>query len=135
MMGSPSQRRLAWHHRSVSASAEGADTSPLAMTPSWAQRLAPLLTLGDVKCRPALRRALERELDGRVARRVREALRDLGDANTERKRLADDLETLRGEIAELKARFSKLEVKHGGKHGEDSPASAPARKRKGKKRA
>jgi aminopeptidase N len=96
--------------------------------------ISALLTLGDVKCRPALRRALERELDGRVARRIREALRDLGDTNTERKRLADDLETLRGELAELKARFSKLEVKHGAKHGEESRAGTPARKKKGKKR-
>jgi aminopeptidase N len=71
-----------------------------------------LLQLGDTKARGPLRRALERELDGRVARRLREALRDIGEAGSaERKRLGDDVETLRGELRELKTRLAKLEVK------------------------
>jgi len=69
-----------------------------------------LVAFGDLKCRPALRRALDRELDGRVARRLREALRDLGDTTAERKRVADDLENVRNELAELKARLAKIET-------------------------
>jgi aminopeptidase N len=71
-----------------------------------------LSTLGDTKARGALRAALDRELDGRVARRIREVLRDLGDSGgAERKRLGDELETLRGELAELKGRVAGMEVK------------------------
>jgi aminopeptidase N len=69
-----------------------------------------LTTLGDVKSRPALRRALDRELDGRVSRRLREALRELGDNPTQdRKRVNDELEAVRDELAELKGRLAKLE--------------------------
>ena len=69
-----------------------------------------LVTLGDGKSRPALRRALDRELDGRVSRRLREALRELGDKpGQERKRMSDELEAVRDELTELKARMSKLE--------------------------
>ncbi|HTU62630.1 MAG TPA: HEAT repeat domain-containing protein, partial [Polyangiales bacterium] len=70
-----------------------------------------LLRFGDPRCRTALRRALDQELDGRVLRRIREALRDLGETNTERKRVADEIEGLRGEVGELKARLAKLEAK------------------------
>ncbi len=85
-----------------------------------------LLTLGDTKARGALRRALDRELDGRVARRLREALRDLGESgSTERKRLGDELESLRGELAELKTRFAKIEGKHGGEHKPAAKKPAP----------
>ncbi|HEY6078303.1 MAG TPA: M1 family aminopeptidase [Polyangiaceae bacterium] len=69
-----------------------------------------LSTLGDNKSRPALRRALDRELDGRVLRRLREALRDLSDAPTlEKKRLNEELESVRDELQELKNRLGKLE--------------------------
>jgi aminopeptidase N len=71
-----------------------------------------LTTLGDAKSRPALRRALDRELDGRVSRRLREALRDMGDAPAqERKRLNDELESVRDELTELRTRLAKLEGK------------------------
>jgi aminopeptidase N len=67
--------------------------------------------LGDTRARGALRRAQERELDGRVVRRIREALRDLGEAGSaEKKRVNDELENLKDELAELKSRFSKLEA-------------------------
>ncbi len=74
--------------------------------------VAALQALGDVKSRGALHRAKERELDGRVVRRLREALRDMGEHKlvAERKRLNDELETVRTEVSELKARLSKLEV-------------------------
>jgi aminopeptidase N len=81
-----------------------------------------LATLGDPKARGKLRRALERELDGRVARRIREVLRDLPEAgSTERKRLSDELETLRGDLQELKTRIAKVE---GGRDGKASAAGA-----------
>jgi aminopeptidase N len=67
--------------------------------------------LGDAKARGALHRQLDRELDGRVRRRIREVLRDLGGAGKrESDRLRDELEALRGEHAELKARVGKIEA-------------------------
>jgi aminopeptidase N len=67
--------------------------------------------LGDPKSRGALHRQLDREIDGRVRRRIREVLRDLGGASKrESDRLKDDLEALRGEHAELKSRLGKLEA-------------------------
>ena len=74
--------------------------------------VAALQSLGDPKARGALHRAKERELDGRVVRRLREALRDLSDGNSaaEKKRVNDELENVRSELAELKARLSKVEA-------------------------
>jgi aminopeptidase N len=74
--------------------------------------VAALQGLGDPKSRGALHHAKERELDGRVVRRMREALRDMGEhkAVAERKRLNDELENVRTEVAELKARLSKVEA-------------------------
>jgi aminopeptidase N len=101
-----------------------------------------LQTLGDTKARAALRRALERELDGRVARRIREALRDLGESGAaERKRVNDELETLKNELVEVTLRLTKLEDKKKPKKseksdagdGEDKPA-AKAKKRAKKRR-
>lgn len=67
--------------------------------------------LGDVKARPALQRQLERDLDARVRRRIREVLRDLGgSAKREVDRLRDELEDLRREHAELRTRMGKLEA-------------------------
>jgi aminopeptidase N len=69
-----------------------------------------LASLGDARARGPLRAALERELDGRVARRLREALRDSGEsAPKEQKRLGDELESLRGELIALKGRLAVLE--------------------------
>jgi len=69
-----------------------------------------LLEVGDVKSRGALAKQLERELDGRVRRRIREVLRDLGAAGKkETERLREELDSLRGEHASLKARLSKVE--------------------------
>jgi aminopeptidase N len=74
--------------------------------------VAALQSLGDLKSRGPLHRAKERELDGRVVRRLREALRDMGEHKTiaERKRLNDELDNVRNELAELKARLSKVEA-------------------------
>jgi aminopeptidase N len=71
-----------------------------------------LSALGDPKSRPAMRRALDREHDPRIKRRLREALRDASETRAvERKRLDDEIETLRGELGELKGRLSNLEAK------------------------
>jgi aminopeptidase N len=85
--------------------------------------VAALQSLGDPKSRGPLHRAKERELDGRVLRRLREALRDMGEhkAATERKRLNDELESVRSDLSELKARLSKLEAS---KAKATSPAKA-----------
>jgi aminopeptidase N len=72
--------------------------------------------LGDGKSRGALHRQLERELDGRVRRRMREALRDLGGSGRrETDRLRDELDAVRAEHADLKARLGKLEALAGPK--------------------
>jgi aminopeptidase N len=90
-----------------------------------------LMTLGDARSRPALRRALEHEHDGRLKRYLREALRDASESRTaEKKRLEDDLETLRGELVELKGRLGKLEAKG---HTQTVERRAPRTKRRRKR--
>src|SRR5262249_25536235 len=70
-----------------------------------------LAELGDTKARGALHRQFDRELDGRVRRRIRETLRDLGGAGKrDTDRLRDELEALRVEHSELKVRLGKLEA-------------------------
>ena len=60
-------------------------------------------TLGDPRARGGLRRRLEREIDGRVARRLREALRALGQGpNAEHRRMSDEIEQLRRDLEENK---------------------------------
>ncbi|HKO49759.1 MAG TPA: M1 family aminopeptidase [Polyangiaceae bacterium] len=87
--------------------------------------VAALQFLGDLKSRGPLHRAKERELDGRVVRRLREALRDMGEHKSvaERKRLTDDLDGVRNDLAELKARLSRLEA------GKSKPVSPPKSKK------
>jgi aminopeptidase N len=73
-----------------------------------------LAELGDAKARGALHRQLDRDLDGRVRRRIREVLRDLGGTGKrETDRLRDELEVLRNEHADLKARLGKIEAAQG----------------------
>lgn len=68
--------------------------------------------LGDSRARGPLRRRLAREDDGRVTRRLREALRDLdAGATPERKRVNEELEALRSKLGELETRLEKL-VQH-----------------------
>jgi aminopeptidase N len=81
-----------------------------------------LTTLGDGKSRGAMRRALEHELDGRVSRRLREALRDLSDGpGQEKKRLNEEVESLKDELVELKTRLAKLEAKKPEAKGKSEP--------------
>jgi aminopeptidase N len=69
-----------------------------------------LEVLADTRSRGALRRQLDRESDGRVARRIREALRTLGQSPTaEQKRMADEMEQLKRDLGELKVRLAKVE--------------------------
>ncbi len=67
--------------------------------------------LGDVRSRGALKARAEVDLDARVRRRIKETVRDLGTEKKQQKALEDDLEKLRNEHAELKARVSKLEAR------------------------
>jgi aminopeptidase N len=71
--------------------------------------------IADPKARAALRRQLERDLDGRVRRRIREVLRDLGGrGRREMRRLREELEDLRRQHADVRARLGKLEDRLGG---------------------
>jgi aminopeptidase N len=89
-----------------------------------------LASLADPRSHGAMRRALEREHDPRIKRRLREALRDPSESRAaDKKRLGDDIETLRGELGELKGRLAKLEAKS--PRTADRPASnKPARTRR-----
>ena len=73
-------------------------------------------TLDDPKAAGALRNRLERELDSRVTRRIREVLRDIGKGDAaERRRLKDEVEELRREVSELKLRVGKEHDRSGGR--------------------
>ena len=63
-----------------------------------------LNVLGDPAAIPALRRTIERELDGRLKRRGREVIRDLGEGAP----LSDDVRRLRDEVGELRAVVAAL---------------------------
>jgi len=90
-----------------------------------------LSSLGDPKSRGPLRRALDGELDGRVARRIREALRDMTDSGSgERKRVNDELESLKNELGELRVRLAKLEEKKPREHATTAKAGAKATRAK-----
>ena len=70
-----------------------------------------IVEMGDAKGRGALARHLETEQDGRVRRRIREALQELGARGKEREtRLEDEIERLKTEQAELAAKVKKLEA-------------------------
>jgi aminopeptidase N len=70
--------------------------------------------LGDAKSRAALRARLDVDLDPRVRRRLRETLRDLGQHGSRgMDQVKDDVEKLRIEHAELKARVGQLEARLG----------------------
>jgi aminopeptidase N len=64
-----------------------------------AAALEALAIIGDPAAIPALRRMIERELDGRLRRRGKEVVRDLG----ENAPLAEDVRRLRDEVGELRA--------------------------------
>lgn len=78
-----------------------------------------LSVIGDHRSRAALGARLDRELDGRVTRRIREVLRELDRTElSQRRRISDELETLKTDFAELKVRLAKVEgqKKKGSRH-------------------
>jgi aminopeptidase N len=70
-----------------------------------------LVEMGDNKSRAALARRLDREHDGRVRRRIREALHEIGSRAKElQTELRDEIDKLKTEQAELGAKMKKLEA-------------------------
>jgi aminopeptidase N len=70
-----------------------------------------LTEMGDAKARGVLTRHLEIEQDGRVRRRIREALLELGARPREREtELRDEIDKLKTEQAELSSKVKKLEA-------------------------
>ena len=68
--------------------------------------------LADARSRPALRARLEVDLDPRVRRRIREVLRDLGGEGKKGvDQLREELDKLKDDHAETKARLAKLEAR------------------------
>ncbi len=95
-----------------------------------------LEAMGAPEARIALRRQLARDLDGRVHRRIREALRDLTDRQaTERRRTRDELEQVKNELGELKVRLAKIEGESGAKNGNDKNGKSAEPKRASRKKA
>ncbi|HEY4245012.1 MAG TPA: M1 family metallopeptidase [Kofleriaceae bacterium] len=69
-------------------------------------------TIGDQAAVPALRRLIERELDGRLRRRAREVARDLAEGapvGEELRRLRDEVGELRAMVSGLRERLEHLE--------------------------
>lgn len=83
-----------------------------------------LLDMGDGRARGALRTRLEVDLDARVRRRIREVLRDLGDGRSATRELRDELDRMQGEVAELRARFARLEAKADGPGPKNTASTA-----------
>jgi aminopeptidase N len=80
-----------------------------------AAALEALAIIGDAAAIPALRRMIDRELDGRLRRRGKEVIRDLGEGAP----LAEDVRRLRDEVGELRAvaaslreRIELIEARH-----------------------
>jgi aminopeptidase N len=72
--------------------------------------VAALDELGDAKARGPLHEHLEHELEGRVIRRIKQALASLGgDKKRDLRKIREEAEKLKDELGELKARLSKLE--------------------------
>jgi aminopeptidase N len=95
--------------------------------------------LGDPKARPALRERLDVDLDARVRRRIREAMRDLAEPRRAADQLRDEFEKLQGEHAELKLRLAKIEARassSGGGHKAATPRrrTTTARRTRGKEK-
>jgi len=63
--------------------------------------------IGDPASIPALRRLVDRELDGRLRRRAKEVARDLGEGAP----LADDVRRLRDELGELRTHVASLRAR------------------------
>ncbi len=83
-----------------------------------------LAVIGDPAAIPALQRLVDRELDGRLRRRSKEVIRDLGEGaplGEDVRRLRDEVGELRATVSDLRDRLAKLEP---------PPAKKAASKRK-----
>ena len=94
------------------------------------EAIAGLVTLGDAKAIPAMERAMRAELDGRVKRRLREAVRDIGEKGRpveQARKLSEEVERLRNELGELRDRLERVEVSRDGgrKRSDDKPVRRP----------
>ena len=92
-----------------------------------------LAVIGDPAAIPALRRMVDRELDGRLRRRGKEVIRDLGEGAP----LAEDVRRLRDEVGELRAlagslreRVELLEANRGSARPTKATKSAKPTKKK-----
>jgi aminopeptidase N len=77
-----------------------------------------LLALGDARAVPALRRAVDRAVDGRIRRRGREVIRDLSDgrsAGEAVREVRDEVDKLKGDLLALRERLVKLEGQKAGR--------------------
>jgi aminopeptidase N len=86
-----------------------------------------LAVIGDPAAIPAIQRMIDRELDGRLRRRGKEVIRDLGEGaplGEDVRRLRDEVGELRAAVATLRDRLTKLEG------GESAPAKHKKPKRK-----
>ncbi|MDQ3369635.1 MAG: HEAT repeat domain-containing protein, partial [Myxococcota bacterium] len=92
-----------------------------------------LAVVGDPAAIEPLRRMVERELDGRLRRRGKEVMRDLGEGaplQDEVRRLRDELGELRSLTGALRERLDHLEAKDGppAHDKRDPPAGSKAQK-------
>ena len=100
-----------------------------------------LAIVGDPATIPALQRVVDRELDGRLRRRAREVIRDLGDgapSAEELRRLRDEVDELRQVSGRLRERLDRIEATAADKRGkkaakQDKKAAKKAAKKAGKK--
>ncbi|HKE16953.1 MAG TPA: M1 family aminopeptidase [Kofleriaceae bacterium] len=97
--------------------------------------LESLAVLADPASMGALRDLIDRELDGRLRRRAREIVRDIGESRTataEVSSLRDDVEKLRGDLARLREQLERMQAA-GDKPGEPAGPrprnGAPSRRR------
>ncbi len=91
-----------------------------------------LVEQSGAKAREALQSRLAREPEPRVVRHLRETLRELEDGQAkERRRLRDELQELKREVAELQAKLVRLEPHKPAGHGSKTMkrTTPPARKR------
>jgi aminopeptidase N len=89
-----------------------------------------LAVLAEPRALPALRRAVEVNLDGRIRRRGREIIRDLEEGRTRDeavKTLRDELDKMRQEMLGLRERLMKMETQHPGGNGAAGRGGAPAK--------
>ncbi|HUS28038.1 MAG TPA: HEAT repeat domain-containing protein, partial [Kofleriaceae bacterium] len=90
-----------------------------------------LFVIGDPGAIPALRRMIDRELDGRLRRRGKEIVRDLGEGAP----LAEDVRRLRDEVGELRNQVGTLRERIEMMEARNAPAvKKPASKRAPKKK-